>query len=85
VPIRIGNATVLPGDIVLGDREGVYFIPPQFVQQIVERGEDTGARDAWIREKLLTGKYKSSDLYPRPRDPELVKDLEEFKKKRLGK
>ena len=28
VPVRVGNTTVLPGDVVLGDREGVYFIPP---------------------------------------------------------
>jgi 4-hydroxy-4-methyl-2-oxoglutarate aldolase len=85
IPIRIGNATVLPGDVVFGDREGVYFIPPQFVQEIVERGEETNIRDAWNREKLLSGKYKSTDIYPRPRDPELIKDFEEFKKKRLGK
>jgi regulator of RNase E activity RraA len=28
VPIRIGNVTVLPGDLVFGDREGIYFSPP---------------------------------------------------------
>jgi regulator of RNase E activity RraA len=28
IPIRIGNATVMPGDVVLGDEEGVLFIPP---------------------------------------------------------
>ncbi len=33
VPIRIGNVTVMPGDLVVGDREGVYFIPPQLAQQ----------------------------------------------------
>ena len=27
IPIRIGNVTVMPGDLVVGDREGVYFIP----------------------------------------------------------
>jgi hypothetical protein len=28
IPIRIGNTTILPGDVVLGTREGVTFIPP---------------------------------------------------------
>ena len=28
IPIRIGGVTVMPGDLVVGDREGVYFIPP---------------------------------------------------------
>jgi 4-hydroxy-4-methyl-2-oxoglutarate aldolase len=26
VPVRIGKATVMPGDLVFGDAEGVYFI-----------------------------------------------------------
>ena len=34
IPVRIGNVTVMPGDLVVGDQEGVYFIPPQFVQEI---------------------------------------------------
>src|SRR6266849_9301093 len=29
IPIRIGGVTVMPGDLVVGDREGVYFVPPQ--------------------------------------------------------
>lgn len=85
VPVRIGNATVMPGDVVLGDREGVYFIPPQFVQAIVEKAETTRIRDEWIREKILTGKYKSSELYPSPKDPALLREYEEYKKKKSGK
>jgi regulator of RNase E activity RraA len=29
IPIRIGKATVMPGDVVLGGDGGVLFIPPQ--------------------------------------------------------
>src|SRR3954471_8324865 len=36
VPVRIGNATVMPGDLVFGDSEGIYFVPPQLVQQVVD-------------------------------------------------
>ncbi|HEY2933338.1 MAG TPA: dimethylmenaquinone methyltransferase [Acidobacteriota bacterium] len=85
IPVRIGSAIVMPGDVVLGDREGVYFIPPQFVQEIVTKAETTHIHDEWTKAKLLTGKYKSSDLYPSPKDPELKKEYEEYLKKKLGK
>lgn len=85
IPIRIGKATVMPGDVVLGDREGLYFIPPQFVKQIVENAEETHVHDEWTKMKLMTGKYKSSQLYGRPDDPALIKEYEEYKKKKLGR
>lgn len=85
IPIRIGQATVMPGDVVLGDREGVGFIPPQFVQEIVDKAEETHIHDEWTKAKLLTGKYKSSDIYPTPSDPALLKEYEEYKKQKLGK
>src|SRR5262245_18956272 len=34
VPVRLGKTTVMPGDLVFGDREGVYFIPPALVQAV---------------------------------------------------
>jgi regulator of RNase E activity RraA len=85
VPIRIGNVTVMPGDVVFGDREGVYFIPPQSVQKVLDKAEVTHIHDEWTKMKLLTGKYKSSEIYPSPTDPELKKEYEEYLKKRLGK
>ena len=84
IPIRIGDATVMPGDIVLGDGEGVYFIPPQFVKEIIQKAEEVRVRDDWTQMMLKTGKYKSSDLYPRPSDPELQKAYDEYKQQHLG-
>jgi regulator of RNase E activity RraA len=85
VPVRIGGTMVMPGDVVLGDREGVYFIPPALVEQVLNKAEETQVHDEWTKSKLLTGKYRSTDLYPVPRDPALKKEYEEFKKQRLGK
>jgi 4-hydroxy-4-methyl-2-oxoglutarate aldolase len=85
VPVRIGGATVMPGDVVLGDREGVYFIPPALLEKIVDRAAETRIHDEWTQMKLRTGKYKSSDIYSTPRDPELKREYEEYLKKRLGK
>ncbi len=85
MPIRIGGVTVLPGDVVLGDREGVYFIPPALVQEIVTTAEITHIHDEWTKAKMMTGKYKASDLYPTPWDPQLKKEYEEYLKSKLGK
>jgi 4-hydroxy-4-methyl-2-oxoglutarate aldolase len=82
VPIRIGNATVMPGDVVFGDREGVYFIPPHLAEKVVEGAQEMQAQDEWTKGKLMTGKYKSSDLYPTPQSAELKKDYEDFKRKK---
>ncbi len=35
-PTRIGHATVMPGDVVLGRNGGVIFIPPQLAEQVVQ-------------------------------------------------
>jgi regulator of RNase E activity RraA len=85
IPVRIGNVTVMPGDVVFGDREGVYFIPPEAVQKVLDKADVTHIHDEWTKMKLLTGKYKSSEIYPSPADPELKKEYEEYLKKRLGK
>jgi 4-hydroxy-4-methyl-2-oxoglutarate aldolase len=83
VPIRIGGATVMPGDVVFGDREGVYFVPPHLVEQIVKNADELHIHDEWTQMMMKTGKYKSSDIYPTPKDPELKKQYEEYKKKRM--
>ena len=45
IPVRIGNTLVMPGDVVLADREGMWFIPPHMVKDVVESGRDVeGAR-----------------------------------------
>ena len=84
IPVRIGNTTVMPGDVVLGDREGVYFIPPHLVQEVVDAAEITHIHDEWTRKKFDEGNYKSSDIYSRPSDPALLKEYDEYLKQKLG-
>jgi len=83
VPVRIGGATVLPGDLVVGDREGVYFIPPQFVKEVLDRADKIHIHDEWTKKKFAEGKYKSAEIYGSPKDPALKKEYEEYLKKRL--
>ena len=72
VPVRIGKTLVMPGDVVLADREGMWFIPPQAVKDVVESGELSKARDDWSLMMLGTGKYTSRQIYG-PLTPELQK------------
>ena len=83
VPVRIGKATVMPGDLVFGDREGVYFIPPALVEPVVDNADVIHIHDEWTRMKFDEGKYKSRDIYGTPTDPALKKEYEEYLKKRL--
>jgi len=85
VPIRIGQATVMPGDVVFGDREGVYFVPPHLVQKVLTAADTTHIHDEWTQDKFLheTSKYKSSDIYGSPRDPKLRQEYQEYLKKKL--
>lgn len=85
IPVRIGSATVMPGDVVLGDEEGLFFIPPHLVQGAIDAAQNTKARDEWIKSKMDLRKYKSSELYGRPQDPALLKELEEYIKAKAGK
>jgi len=83
VPVRIGDVTVMPGDLVVGDREGVYFVPPQFVKEILDKADETHIHDEWTKKKFAEGKYKSSEIYGSPSDPKLKQEYQEYLKRRL--
>jgi 4-hydroxy-4-methyl-2-oxoglutarate aldolase len=62
IPVRVGEATVLPGDVVLGTPSGVVFIPPQFAQQVAEEAEDTRVRDIFGKLRLSERTYTSAEI-----------------------
>jgi regulator of RNase E activity RraA len=84
VPIRIGDVTVNPGDLVFGDREGLYFVPPSLVETILDQADVTHIHDEWTKKKFDEGKYKSSEIYGSPSDPALKKEYEDYLAKRLA-
>jgi regulator of RNase E activity RraA len=61
-PIRIGQATVVPGDVVLAKREGVIFIPAHLVQKVVITGEFIALRDKFGHEMLREGVYTPGQI-----------------------
>jgi len=85
VPIQIGKVTVMPGDVVFGDTEGVYFIPPSIVKQVVDAADTVHIHDEWTKKKFDENKYKSTDIYPAPRAEDLKKEYQEYLKQKLGR
>jgi regulator of RNase E activity RraA len=61
-PIRIGEVTVLPGDIVLAKREGVIFIPAHLAEKVVKEAEITQLRDTFGHQMLREGKYTPGQI-----------------------
>jgi regulator of RNase E activity RraA len=62
LPVRIGEATVLPGDVVLGTPSGVIFIPPHLAEQVAIASEDIRARDEFGKLRLSQGVYTSAEI-----------------------
>jgi 4-hydroxy-4-methyl-2-oxoglutarate aldolase len=62
VPIRIGDVTVMPGDIAIGDPEGVTFVPPQLAEKLADETEMDHLIDEWGHMMLREGKYTPGQI-----------------------
>jgi 4-hydroxy-4-methyl-2-oxoglutarate aldolase len=62
VPIRIGRATVLPGDAVLAKKNGIVFIPAHLVENVVLNAEFIALRDQFGHQRLREGKYTPGQI-----------------------
>lgn len=62
VPIRIGRATVLPGDAVLAKKGGVVFVPAHLVEDVVLNAEFIALRDQFGHQRLREGKYTPGEI-----------------------
>jgi regulator of RNase E activity RraA len=61
-PIRIGRATVLPGDAVLARKGGVVFIPAHLVEDVVLNAEFIALRDQFGHQQLREGNYTPGQI-----------------------
>jgi len=61
-PIRIGNAVVLPGDLVIATIEGVLFVPAHMAEQVVGTSEFVIRKDKFGFEMVRTGKYTTGEI-----------------------
>ncbi len=62
-PIIVGDATVMPGDVVLGGREGVIFIPAHLAERVVKASERTRLHDQFVQMNLLEHRYPVGVIY----------------------
>jgi regulator of RNase E activity RraA len=61
-PIRIGNAIVLPGDLVIATLEGVLFIPAHMAEQVVSTAEFVIRKDQFGFEMVRANKYSTGEI-----------------------
>ncbi len=61
-PIRIGRAVVMPGDLVISEREGVLFIPAHMAEQVVATAEFIDVKDKFGHEMLKLKKYSTGQI-----------------------
>jgi 4-hydroxy-4-methyl-2-oxoglutarate aldolase len=55
-PIIIGEVMIYPGDIIVGDRDGVVVIPQARIQEVIEKATARELREETIRAQLRQGK-----------------------------
>lgn len=55
-PIVIGDVLIRPGDIIVGDRDGVVVVPHERIADTIEKAKAREAREEWVRAQLREGK-----------------------------
>jgi regulator of RNase E activity RraA len=61
-PIRLGQAVVLPGDLVLAKEEGVIFIPAHLAQKVIITAEFLSLRDKFAYAMLREGRFTPGEI-----------------------
>jgi regulator of RNase E activity RraA len=64
VPVNCAGVAVVPGDILLGDVEGVLVIPAHLAEEVATKGKALEEKELFIRRKLESGEAKVEEAYP---------------------
>ena len=78
VPIGCGGVAVLPGDVLLGDGDGVVVIPRALVPEVAADGVEREAREAFLQNKVAAG---ASTFGTYPPDEATLADYERQRRK----
>ncbi len=67
IDIQCGGALVRPGDVIVGDEDGVVVVPSWFAKECLEITKEHEDAEAWVKEKTVAengipGKYYGNDL-----------------------
>ncbi|GAA5199906.1 fumarylacetoacetate hydrolase family protein [Microbacterium jejuense] len=63
VTVACGGATVQPGDVIVGDSDGVIVIPPGIAEEVADAALAQEVEDAWIAERVAEG-HPVDGLFP---------------------
>lgn len=63
VPIACAGVLILPGDVLVGDPEGVIAVPQAVAAQVAEEGAEAERRDAFSRSRVEAGS-SLAEAYP---------------------
>ena len=77
VPIGCGGVAVMPGDVVVGDGEGVVVIPRRIAEDVIAAAHEQDQREDFIRGKIQQG---ASILGVYPPDEQTLHEYEEWKR-----
>jgi regulator of RNase E activity RraA len=80
VPIGCGDAPVFPGDVIVGDAEGVVVIPAQLADQVAAEAVEMTAFEDFVAEKVMEGR-SILGLYPPTEDQSRI-DFAEWRQAR---
>ena len=79
VPIGCGGAPVFPGDVILGDADGVIVIPAHLADEIADEAVEMTAFEDFVTEEVKKGR-SILGLYPAT-DPQALVDFAAWRKK----
>jgi regulator of RNase E activity RraA len=80
VPIGCGDAPVFPGDVILGDGDGVIVIPAHLADEIADEAVEMTAFEDFVAEEVASGRGIFG-LYPAT-DEQTLKDFVAWRKTR---
>ena len=83
-PIRIGDVTVMPGDVALGDPEGITFIPAELAEKVADDTELVHLVDEWGHAMLRQGRYTPGQI-DRKWSREMVEEFNQWLKQKGSK
>ena len=61
-PVTIGQAIVLPGDLVIAGKAGVVFIPAHMAELVISTAEFIASKDRFGHEMIKKGVYKADQV-----------------------
>ena len=80
VPVACGEVAVLPGDIIVGDSEGVVVVPSKLAKETAKRAIEMERKEEFIYQKISSG---SSIVGTYPPDEKTLEEYENWKTSNL--